>query len=108
MLEICASGSAASFASIWAGRTYRPTQGTGLIRQLSHPKSLEADVDCEAGERPVRVVGSTDQRNTLIVWQRWGVGHETATSHLLLGGSAVRDLGSLAGWRADEFNRTSI
>jgi hypothetical protein len=54
-LEICASGSAASFASIWAGRTYRPTQGTGLIRQLSHPKSLEADVDCEAGECPVRV-----------------------------------------------------
>src|SRR5258705_7382538 len=35
-------------------------------------------------------------------------GHETATSHLLLGGPAIRDLGSLAGRRADEFDRTPI
>src|SRR5205807_8560468 len=35
------------------------------------------------GECPLCVVGSTGQRNTLIFWQRWGVGHETATSHLL-------------------------
>src|SRR5882757_2794607 len=35
-------------------------------------------------------------------------GHETTTSHLLLGGPAVRDLGSLAGWRADEFDRTPV
>src|ERR1700731_4022232 len=34
--------------------------------------------------------------------------HEAATSHLLLGGPAVRDLGSLAGRRADEFDRTPI
>src|SRR4030088_1156993 len=35
-------------------------------------------------------------------------GHETATSHLLLGGPAIRDLGSLAGRGADEFDRTPI
>jgi hypothetical protein len=35
-------------------------------------------------------------------------GHETATSHLLLGGPAIRDLGSLARRRADEFDRTPI
>jgi hypothetical protein len=35
-------------------------------------------------------------------------GHEAATAHLLFCGSAVCDLGSLAGWRVDEFNRTSV
>jgi hypothetical protein len=35
-------------------------------------------------------------------------GHETATSYLLLGGPAIRDLGSLAGRRADEFDRAPI
>jgi len=34
-------------------------------------------------------------------------GHETATSHLLLGGPAIRNLGSLAGRRADEFDRNA-
>src|SRR5437773_6095304 len=33
-----------------------PDTRTGIIRQLSHPKSLEADVDCDAGECPVRVI----------------------------------------------------
>jgi DNA-binding CsgD family transcriptional regulator len=35
-------------------------------------------------------------------------GHETATSHLLLSRPAIRDLGSLAGRRADDFDRTPI
>jgi hypothetical protein len=35
-----------------------PDTRTGIIRQLSHPKSLEADVDCEAGECPVRVISA--------------------------------------------------
>src|SRR6476469_484763 len=35
-------------------------------------------------------------------------GHEAATSHLLLGGPAIRYLESLAGRRADEFDRTPI
>lgn len=35
-------------------------------------------------------------------------GHEPATSHLLLGRSAVRDLGSLASRRAHEFDRARV
>src|SRR4051812_32756140 len=35
-------------------------------------------------------------------------GHETATSHLLLSRSAVRDLGSLASRRANEFDRAPV
>jgi hypothetical protein len=38
--------------------------------------------------RPVLAAGSTGQRNTLI-FSKDGCGHETATSHLLLGGSVV-------------------
>jgi hypothetical protein len=35
-------------------------------------------------------------------------GHETATSYLLLGRPAIRDLGPLASRRADEFDRTPV
>jgi hypothetical protein len=40
-------------------------------------------------EGPLLAAGSTGQRNTLIFCQKMECGHETATSHLLLGGSAV-------------------
>jgi hypothetical protein len=34
-------------------------------------------------------VGSTGECNTLVFCQGWSVGHEAATSYLLLGNSAV-------------------
>jgi hypothetical protein len=58
--------------------------------------------------RPLLVVGSTGERNTLVFSQRWSVGDEAAKSDLLFCSSAVRDLGSVAGWRVDEVDRATV
>jgi hypothetical protein len=69
---------------------------------------IVVDKATPAVECPRGVVGSTGERNTLVFSQRWSVGDEAAKSDLLFCSSAVRDLGSVAGWRVDEVDRATV
>ena len=84
--------------------------GDQLGKAVQQLKRFRLNSRSPSGPEPLPgcAVGSTGERNTLVFSQRWSVGDEAAKSDLLFCSSAVRDLGSVAGWRVDEVDRATV
>lgn len=78
-----------------------------VIEQLAHPEKFGGNID-DAFDVIVPSGGLNWSRQHTNLVEKMECVHETAASHLLLGGSASRNLGSVAGWRVDEFDRAPI
>lgn len=57
-----------------------------------------------APECPHCMAVSTDRRNTLVFLERWSENDDIPAQNIFHGQTEVRDLGSMAAWRVDEFD----
>jgi hypothetical protein len=53
-------------------------------------------------------VASTGRRNTLIFEKDWSVHYEVSSPDIFYRQAEVRDLGSMATWRVDEFDWAAV
>lgn len=71
------------------------TRNSGYTHGLAQPR---------CSERQLRPAVSKGRRNTLVFFERWSVRDEVSHTDVLHGQAEVRDVGSVAARRVDEFD----